>query len=201
MAASWSSPGRRKWRGCRWGSPPHASYLGDLSWFAGASIADLLLGTGIFPFHYQDLAAAKCWLETPGNTVEFTLAAYLMRRLLGRGSRLDRPFDVAAMVGSLIAGVTIAAVSGAVSVWLDAGLPTSGLWSLACTWWLGNMSGGLLVAPLMLVWAQRSAPVYELLLDWRAAGQSAAILALVVVLSIAAFSQPYPLALYRHSPR
>ncbi len=73
-------------------------YLGDLRWFAGAAIADLLLGTGIYDFNYH---VTVMTFETCGNIVEFTLAAVLMRRLLGRGARLDRPYEVAAMALAL----------------------------------------------------------------------------------------------------
>jgi signal transduction histidine kinase len=168
-------------------------YLGDLRWFAGGMVADLLLGTGVYPFHYQLIPTAGVSFETFGNTVEFTLTAYLMRRYLGRGSRLDRPIDVATMLLSLIAGVTISAVIGSVSTWLDQGVSASGMWTVGYTWWLGDMSGGLLVAPLLLIWAQRPVPGYELRFGWRAVGQATGILGLVVALSIVAFSLAYPL--------
>ncbi len=168
-------------------------YLGDLRWFAGGMVADLLLGTGVYPFRYQLIPTAEVSFETFGNTVEFTLAAYLMRRFLGRGSRLDRPYDVTTMLLALMAGVTISAAVGTISVWLDQGVTAGGLWRIGYTWWLGDMSGGLLVAPLLLVWAQRPLPGYELRLGWRVTGQAAGILVLVAVLSVVAFSQPYPL--------
>src|ERR1700730_3099774 len=56
-------------------------YLGDLRWFVGGMLGDFMVGNNFgvaFPFHPQDL------VTTAGNTIEFALAAYLMRRWLGR---------------------------------------------------------------------------------------------------------------------
>jgi signal transduction histidine kinase len=170
-----------------------ALYLGDMRWFAGGAIADMLLGTGVYPFHYQLIPTAEVWFETLGNTAEFVIAALLMRRLLGRGTRLDRPYEVAGMALALSAGVTLSATIGTVSVWLDNAAAAADLWTIWYTWWLGDMSGGLLVAPLMLVWAQRPLAGAGLPTRRRLIGQAAGALTLVVVLSIAAFSMSYPL--------
>lgn len=165
-------------------------YLGDLRWFAGGAIADLLLGTGIYPFNYH---VTEMTFETLGNIVEFTLAAFLMRRLLGRGARLDRPYEVAAMVLALSAGVTVSATVGSLALWLSHQVTASGMWTIWHTWWLGDMSGGLLVAPLLLVWGQRLPPGAGPPLSRRLIGQAAGVLAFVVGLSIVAFSLSYPL--------
>jgi signal transduction histidine kinase len=54
------------------------------------------------------------------------------------------------------------------------------------------MSGGLLVAPLLLAWGQRRPPGDDRPPGWRLTGQAAGLLALVVALSIVAFSMSYP---------
>jgi len=165
-------------------------YLGDLRWFAGGAIADLLLGTGIYHFNYHITVMT---FETSGNIIEFTLAAFLMRRLLGRGARLDRPYEVAAMALALSAGVTVSATVGAVATWMSNQVTASGMWTIWHTWWLGDMSGGLLVAPLLLAWGQRLPPGTGPPLSGRLVGQAAGVLALVIALSIVAFSMSYPL--------
>jgi signal transduction histidine kinase len=165
-------------------------YLGDLRWFAGGAIAELLLGTGVYPFNYH----LTLWsFESAGNVVEFTLAAFLMRRLLGRGARLDRPYEVAAMAAALAAGVTVSATVGTVATWMSHQVTASDMWTIWHTWWLGDMSGGLLVAPLLLVWGQRLPPGTSPPLSRRLVGQAACVLALVVGLSVVAFSMSYPL--------
>ena len=67
------------------------------------------------------------------------------------------------------------------------------MWTIWHTWWLGDMSGGLLVAPLLLVWGQRLPPGAGPPLSRRLIGQAAVVLACVVGLSIVAFSMSYPL--------
>src|SRR3954451_6572902 len=69
-------------------------YLGDMRWAIGAAAADLILGTGLVPFHVHRLLHDPTILQTIGNTLEFTIAALRMRRWLGRGSRLERPVDI-----------------------------------------------------------------------------------------------------------
>lgn len=165
-------------------------YLGDPRWFAGAAIADLLLGTGIYHFNYH---VTVMTYETLGNIVEFTLAALLMRRLLGRGARLDRPYEVAAMSLALSAGVSFSATVGTIATWMSHQVTAAGMWTIWHTWWLADMSGGLLVAPLLLVWGQRLPPGTGLRLSRRLVGRAAGVLGLVIVLSIVAFSMSYPL--------
>jgi signal transduction histidine kinase len=165
-------------------------YLGDLRWFAGAAIADLLFGTTVYPLKYH---TAELTFETLGNIVEFTLAAFLMRRLLGRGARLDRPYEVATMALSLAAGVTFSATVGAIATYLTHAVSASGMWTIWYTWWLCDMSGGLLVAPLVLVWGQRLPPGTGPPRNRRLARHAAGVLTLVVALSIVAFSLSYPL--------
>jgi signal transduction histidine kinase len=184
-----------------------AFYLGSLRWFIGAAVADLVLGTGIYPFHFQVLATAEGTLQTVGNTVEVLLAAYLMRRWLGREATLERPRDVSAMGLALAAGVTVSAALGVFSIWWDERLSLSQVWSIGYTWWLGDLSGGLLVAPLLLVWGQglrpwrRVTPAAALRwarrglvsISWRRAGQVLVILGLVAGVSIVAFGIQFPL--------
>src|SRR3954447_22922386 len=69
-----------------------ALYLGDMRWAIGALLADLILGAGLFPFHVHLLLHdPTVAVQTVGNTLEFLIAAALMRRWLDRDSRLERP--------------------------------------------------------------------------------------------------------------
>jgi signal transduction histidine kinase len=164
-------------------------YLGDLRWFVGASLADLLLGAGTpIPLHFGELWSLTT-LATLSNTVEFTLAAVLMRRWLGPRNGLDRPADVAWLLLALSIGTAFSAICGTLfNVW--AGNTT---WhefpSAVRTWWLGDTSGGLLIAPLILVWAQRPA-----LPRWQTRGaiEAALIIGAVVALNLAVFSSHHP---------
>ena len=90
-----------------------------------------------------------------GNTLEALAAVYLLRRASFRLS-FDRIRDVLcfAVLGAVIPcaiaatnGVTVLAIADS-----PAASPYGSRWLL---WWLGDASGALLVAPLILVWATR----------------------------------------------
>ena len=165
-------------------------YLGDLRWFIGAAAADLILGTGLIPFH-ADTLTNPTTLETISNTIEFTLAAILMRRWLGPANRLQRPSDVAWLVLAIAIGTAISAVCGAflelwagVTHWSDISrqwhgrggsvIPREGCWSHRCCWCWAGYHGS---------WQWR----------WRSALQGVTIMGAVAGLSIAVFSSRHPL--------
>ena len=90
-----------------------------------------------------------------GNTLEAVAAVYLLRRVRFRLS-FDRVRDVIgfALLGAL-ASTAIAATNGVTVLALadsPAASPYGSRWLL---WWLGDATGALLVAPLILVWATR----------------------------------------------
>ena len=89
-----------------------------------------------------------------GNTLEALVAVYLLRRFSFRKS-FERVQDVVrfACAGGIAAavaatnGVTVLALADSA-----AASPHGSRWVL---WWLGDATGALLVAPLILVWATR----------------------------------------------
>jgi PAS domain S-box-containing protein len=90
-----------------------------------------------------------------GNTLEAVLAAYLLRRLSFRTS-FERVQDVVRFACVAAAACAVAATNGVTVLALadsDAASPHGSRWLL---WWLGDTTGALLVAPLILVWATRA---------------------------------------------
>ena len=90
-----------------------------------------------------------------GNTLEAVVAAALVRRFADRPDPFARPRGVlifaaiAAGVAaplSAIVGVTTLAASGFVR-WSEFG-------GVCLTWWVGDMAGALIVAPLLILWVQ-----------------------------------------------
>jgi integral membrane sensor domain MASE1 len=88
-----------------------------------------------------------------GNTLEAVVGAYLVRRFAGGLQAFERPQNVLrfAALGGVISpmlsatiGVTCVSLGG-FSDWSSYG----GVWS---TWWLGDMAGILIVAPLLILW-------------------------------------------------
>jgi len=88
-----------------------------------------------------------------GNTLEALAAWYLLRRAGFRPS-LERLRDVVAFTALAgLAATALAATNGVTALWLagaDAASPYGSAWAL---WWLGDATGVLLVAPVLLVWA------------------------------------------------
>ncbi len=161
-------------------------YLGDLRWFAGGMLGDWMVGNDFglhFPFDGQDL------VTTAGNTIEFVLAAYLMRRWLGRRNQLERAGDVARVVAAIGIGTAVSGVIGNLAAVRWGGLHWGDVPTAVRTWWLGDTSGGLLLAPLLLAWG---APPWHLSWGRRQVMEAVGILAAVVGLSVAVFSSHHP---------
>lgn len=166
-------------------------YLGDMRWALGAAAADLILGTGLFPFHLHALLHdPTVSYQTVGNTFEFVLAALLMRRWLQPDCGLERPADVLWLVLAFALGEPVAAGLGTLAVWQAGDITGGEVPSFLRTWFLGDLAGALLLAPLLLVWVR--APV-----GWRISRRDAlhatVTIGAVVVLSVAAFSSHNPL--------
>ena len=154
-----------------------------------AITAVLLLGYRIWPGVF--LGAFLVNLITPlplatavaiaiGNTGE-SLSAFFLLRALGFHERFDRATDVFKFVIAAVLCTAVSSTVGNISLclarlarWEDFAL----LWR---TWWLGDLAGGLIVAPLLLTWLSRSRKW------WRPQRSFEAIL-LLVLLSCAAIA-------------
>src|SRR3954468_5645950 len=158
-------------------------YLGDLRWLFGPALADVLLGTGVVPFHGGELTR---WtqLQTLGNVIEFTLIAVLMRRWLGPRNRLERPPDVALLLLAIACGTAISAAVGTFAGWRAGDFGASELASVFRTWWLGDACGALLLIPLILVWVGGPPPAWP---HGRKRLEAVAIPSAVVGLSVVVF--------------
>src|SRR5947209_11703610 len=91
-----------------------------------------------------------------GNTLEALCGAWLVNRFAGGTTVFDRPqgvfkFALAAVVSAVIGpafGVTSLALAGFAD-WANYGP----IW---LTWWLGDTTGDLLIAPLVILWSVTS---------------------------------------------
>jgi signal transduction histidine kinase len=93
--------------------------------------------------------------QTAGNTLEVAIAAVLFVRLTGRRTGFERVRDVLVLVACAAFGTLISAAFGVASLRLGHVIDADELGSVFRTWWLGDFSGALVVAPLGLVWATR----------------------------------------------
>jgi len=91
-----------------------------------------------------------------GNTLEAVIGARLVTGFAGGVQVLDRPRDIFRFV--LLAAVVSTAVSATIGV-TSLALAGYAAWaaygSIWLTWWLGDLAGDLIVAPLILLWMRR----------------------------------------------
>src|SRR5437660_12462730 len=132
-----------------------------------------------------------------GNTLEAVCGAWLVNRFAGGTTVFDRPqgvfkFALAAVVSTIISpafGVTSLALAGFAD-WTNDGA----IW---LTWWLGDTTGDLLIAPLIILWSIASKRRW----NRREAVEAGILLLLLFVLSEAVFcgwltisARNYPIA-------
>ena len=118
-----------------------------------------------------------------GNTLEAVVGATLLLRIDFRPA-LDRVRDVFALIGlAAIASTTIAATNGVTTLLISGDVDSSDYWSSWLLWWLGDAMGNLVVAPLLLVLAQR--PWREL--DRNRLVEAGLLLALLVAVTSVVF--------------
>ena len=113
--------------------------------FAGALCVNLVAGAS-FPVA---LAIGA------GNTLEALAGSWLLRRVRFE-PQLERIEDALTLVLlGAIASTAISAAIGAGSLRAGGAIPSGMLWPTARAWWLGDMLGDLVIAPLIFVWVTR----------------------------------------------
>jgi two-component system, sensor histidine kinase PdtaS len=127
----------------------------------GIALAALLLGgRRLWPGVALGAFAVNWWTGAPilvalgigaGNTIEAVLGAWALERFGFRS--LDRLRDAIALVGAgALASTAVSATVGVTSLRLG-GIVTSGTFGKTwVAWWVGDMIGDLVVAPLILAW-------------------------------------------------
>ena len=143
--------------------------------FLGALGANLLVGAPIAPALGIGI----------GNTGEALVGAALLRRVPGFSRALESVRSVIALVvGAALLSTTIGATVGVVSLHAGGIVQTSRLLETWRAWWIGDMVGCLLVAPLILVWKTAPRATHEI--HW--VEKTALVAALVVVNALTFFS-------------
>jgi signal transduction histidine kinase len=121
-------------------------FLYGVRLWPGIVIGDLLLGDYSTPF-------GTIVGQTLGNTLAVVIAALVLRRLTGGRGNLDRVFDVLALVACAFVAAVISAAFGPTSLRLGDVIAADELGRVFRTWTLGDASGVLVVAPVLMTWA------------------------------------------------
>src|SRR5207247_11424311 len=124
--------------------------------------ATLLLGYRVWPalllgaFLVNVTTAGSVWTSlgiAGGNTLEGLLGAFLVRRFANGLKVFDRARDI--FTFGVLAGLGATAVSATVGVttlWLGGHARWEGLGAIWLTWWLGDVAGALVGAPVLILW-------------------------------------------------
>ena len=128
-----------------------------------ALAAVLIFGRSIWPGIFFGAMLVNFYTGAPlfvalgigiGNTLEGVIGAHLMRRFTGFESSLERIRDVLALgfFGAII-GTLVSASIGVASLWLGGIVISGAYFSTWLAWWVGDILGALIVAPIILVWS------------------------------------------------
>ncbi len=122
-----------------------------------------------------------------GNVLAALAGAFLLKRRARFQNTLDRRRDVFALIIlAAIGSTTISAFVGAVTLTLGGVVSFGDYASVWLKWWLGDMMGVLVVAPLLLVWLTHPRPVLSSLQTVEAVG----LLATLLLVSYTIFATP-----------
>jgi PAS domain S-box-containing protein len=123
-----------------------------------------------------------------GNTLEAVVGTYLLQRVVGFQPALARLRDVFGLV-VLAAGLStlVSATLGVTSGWLGGVIALASYAPAWRTWWLGDLMGDLVVAPLLWLW--RTPPRVHL--ARRQLAEASALLLCIVAVSLFVFGGPW----------
>jgi diguanylate cyclase (GGDEF)-like protein/PAS domain S-box-containing protein len=163
-----------------------------------ALAAFLVLGIRVWPGNWAAAflanlttagSALTCLGIATGNTLEGVVGAWLVD-LLAEGPRaFERPQDVFKFAG--LAGMvstTVSATFGVTSLSLGGYAAWANYWSIWVTWWLGDMGGALVVAPLLILWGTTARPRW----DRRRVLEATLLLASLVLVNLVIFDGLLP---------
>src|SRR4029079_5269048 len=129
--------------------------LGNRVWlgvWAGAALANLTVAS----------SSSIALVIATGNTLEAFACATLIRVWVGVPRRFERGRDVVVFVAIAAASCTIAATVGATALATELAVPWPQVLSHWWTWWQGDVTGIIIVAPLILNWRLRRAAPWPL---------------------------------------
>ena len=164
-----------------------ALYLWGLRWWPGVLLGEILVNAHLLLD--DSIPLGSLLGQQTGNMAEVIVGALLLSRLVGPNAAMDRVEQLGPMLLALGVATAISATVGTISMVAGGVVDASEASSFWRTWWLGDTSGGLVVLPLMLAWAQHPIAAWRRVSTW----EGAAVIAGVVVLSFAVFSTDEPI--------
>jgi diguanylate cyclase (GGDEF)-like protein len=168
-----------------------------------ALAATLLLGNRIWPGIWLGAALVNYTVNSSptlavmigaGNALEALAGAALMRHHVGIPRRFERGRDVIVFVAIAAASCTIAATVAVLSLALAGSVPWPAFLPNWWTWWQGDVTGIIIVTPLILSWRLRRAAPWSRLKKL----EGACLASLLLLFSLLVFSDTTgPLSSFR----
>jgi signal transduction histidine kinase len=162
-------------------------YLGGLRWWPAILVGDL--GSLLVDVIQLGVPAGAALAEAAGDLGRTLLSAVVLQRLAGPAIAMDRLRQVGAVLVAVVAGALISATVAMLALLIGGRLAVSGAGVFWRSWWLGDVSGGLVVLTLVLAWAHPLTPYFRR----RLVPEGAIVFAAVIALSAAALSSSDPL--------
>lgn len=130
-----------------------------------------------------------------GNTLEAICGAWLVTRFAGGARVFDRPQDVFKFALAALVSTTVSPTFGVGSLAVGSFAQSSNYWPIWLTWWLGDASGDLVIAPLLLLWSVRAT---QRKWNRKQALEVSVLLLLLVVLAETVFGGWFPISAHNY---
>jgi PAS domain S-box-containing protein len=119
-----------------------------------------------------------------GNTLEGAAALYLVHKFIEDKNIFEKPLNIfkyVLLVGLL--STIISATFGVSSLYLGNLIEKDNYFPVLTTWWLGDMGGALIIAPVLLLWIVN----YKIDLKPRKISEASIIFSLLIITSVLIF--------------
>jgi signal transduction histidine kinase len=162
-----------------------ALYLWGPNLWPGVFLAELAVNAQLL----HSLPVGSLIGQQAGNMAEVIVGAILLRRLIGPRATFGRTEQVSGMILAIGIATAISATVGSISMLAGGVIFGPDVPKFFRTWWLGDTAGGLVVVPLMVVWASRPGEAWRRVRTW----EGALLIASVTTLASVAMSINGPL--------
>lgn len=139
--------------------PPTGVAIAALLLLGFRAWTGVLIGALAANYWVTDVGLTTAGAIACGNTLEALAVTWAARRVAGGGEVFDRAWNIARYVFlAAPLGVTISASIGVSALLISGSASPETAPRLWLTWWLGDVVGALVVAPLIVLWLSRPLP-------------------------------------------